>query len=431
MKQFLFSFQIIWLVVGNVYAQKLSQDGQLKFLFNEDGSHYIRLTGSAQVWLRNTQMNPGTTIAGYDTDQYNDISIRRLRFQLYGQLSDRIFFYTQFGQNNFNFHSPKYTGAFFHDAVLEYAIDRNKLSFGAGLTGWSGLTRYASPSIGSLLSLDAPLYQQTTNGVNEQFIRKLSVYAKGQLGRLDYRLALTSPMTLTNATTPVNGTFSFSNEPPKMQAQGYFRYMLLDKEANTTPYMTGSYLGKKNVFTLGTGIIYQPEAMWSSNPDGETIHEALVLYGVDVFYDRPLSAHSAITAYAAFTNYDFGTGYIRHIGVNNPATGSPGPGGHGNAFPMVGTGNTWYAQAGYLFGDDLLTDHGKLQPFMAMQYSAYDYLADPMFMYELGINYLVHGTHDGKLSLMYQSRPTYEAANGNIVANGRKGMSVIQYQVSF
>ena len=86
--------------------------------------------------------------------------------------------------------------------------------------------------------------------------------------------------------------------------------------------------------------------------------------------------------------------------TNNPATGlnAPNPGGAGNAFPMVGTGNTVYAQLGYLFGQNMITQGGQLQPFAAVQLSGYDHTADNVTMFELGGNYFIHGSHSNKIS---------------------------------
>lgn len=436
------NFSFLWLSLCLLSFSAWSQEQpneikEMKLNLNADGSHYVKGTFLNQVWLRNTQLNPETTIDGYAKDNYTDISIRRLRFQILAQLTDRVFFYAQFGQNNLNYRIQKYTGAFFHDAIVEYAIIPKKISVGGGLTGWSGLTRFAAPSIGSNLALDAPLYQQATNGINDQFLRKLSIYAKGQLGKFDYRLALTSPMTITGApstaTTPSKTSFDFSNEPAKMQLQGYFKYMFKDVESNLTPYTVGSYLGTKSVLNVGAGFIYQPDAMWALNGVGGTIHNDMVLLGADVFYDKPLSAHTALTAYGAFTNYDFGAGYLRNLGVNNPANGiAPGyPNAPGNAFPAIGTGNTFFGQLGYVFGKNILSEGGKLQPFASLQYSDYDMLRDKMRMYELGMNYLVNGTHTSKFSLVYQSRPTYNTIAGENVADARKGMTILQYQITF
>jgi hypothetical protein len=424
---------ISMLVIGNT---ALGQQKEIKYNLNESGDNYIKFTGLGQIWLRNTQMNPNTTINSEETDAYSDISIRRLRFQLYGQITDKVFFYTQFGQNNFNYHSDKQVGAFFHDATAEYKAMGEKLSIGAGLTGWSGLSRYASPSVASFLTLDAPLYQQVTNGVNDQFLRKLSLYAKGQLGQLDYRIAISQPMTITGlgtgVDTPTSGNFSFSNLPANKQYQGYFKWMFFDKESNLTPYQTGSYLGTKKVFNIGAGFIHQKDAMWALEGPNTILHD-MTLFGIDVFYDAPLSDSKAITAYLAYTSYDFGDNFIRNVGVNNAATGAngPAPGGFGNAFPMIGTGSTLYAEVGLLLGNDLWGPGGKAQPFVAFQQSYYDYLADQMFMYQLGANYFLKGTHNGKLSVMYQNRPVYETNAGERTIDTRKGMTVIQYQVAF
>lgn len=72
----------------------------------------------------------------------------------------------------------------------EYAIIKNKLPLDAGLSAWNGLARYASSSLGIIMGLDLPLVEKPTNDVNDRFGRKLSVYAKGKLGKLDYRLTV-------------------------------------------------------------------------------------------------------------------------------------------------------------------------------------------------------------------------------------------------
>lgn len=421
----------IWTGIGGVIAQN-----GLRFSLDRDNEdRYIVFKGLGQIWLRHTDLNPGSTINGYEVGDYSDISIRRLRFQVYGQITDKVFFYTQFGQNNFNFMSPKFTGSFFHDATLEYHLDK-KLHLGTGLTAWNGLLRHSSPSIGSIMSLDAPLYLQATNGVNDQFLRKLSVYAKGQLGRLDYRLILTQPMDLiggtSTATSPTETDFTFSNEPPKKQVHGYFKYMFEDIESNLLPYEKGTYLGGKNVINLGAGFLYQPDALWALDQGGNVIREDMLLYGVDFFLDRKVTASNILTTYLALSNYELGSGYIRNVGVDGFAdSGSGNAGGPGNAFPMIGNGTTFYGQLGYLLSSLVLGEDGIFQPFIASQWSDYDFLSDPMWMYEIGANYLIHGAHGQKISVVYQSRPTFSSENNEAVFTTRKGMTVLQYQVTF
>ena len=195
---------------------------ELKKNFNESGTHYIKSTIVAQMWSRYTDFNPGTTLNGYEMSTPFDIGIRRLRFNILAQPTDRIFVYVQFGQNNFNFTSKLNVGSFFHDAVGEYRVHPTKLSIGTGLSGWSGLTRFSAPAVGSILGVDAPLYQQVTNGINDQFLRKLSIYAKGQIGKFDYRVAVSNPMTyqssLSSNTPVISSTAaSFSYRPPHIQ----------------------------------------------------------------------------------------------------------------------------------------------------------------------------------------------------------------------
>lgn len=426
--------QLICLILGISgvgFAQNSPlEGGKLRLRLNEDGSHYIRLTFLNQVWVRYNENNPGT-ITGVTESNTFDIGLRRTRLQLFGQISNQVFFYTQFGQNNFNYQSERKLGAFFHDAVVEYHTSKT-FHLGMGLTGWNGFARYASPSIGSLLALDAPLFQQSTNDQTDQFLRKLSIYAKGQVGKIDYRFALSKPLAVYNAP---NTTTNFSAAPPQTQTQAYVKLQLLEHESNLTPYNTGSYLGKKKILSIGGGITYQPNAMWrlSDNAGTDTLRQDMTLWAVDVFFDHPLSEKGdAITAYAGFFSTDLGFNYLRNVGVMNPANGvNTTVNGSGNGVPLVGTGNTLYSQVGYMFAKDLLGKHGTLQPFGTMQYSNYDALKDPMLMWELGANWLIDG-HRSKISAVYQNRPIFNINNaGESVNTESKGMWVLQYQVNF
>ena len=63
----------------------------------------------------------------------------------------------------------------------------------------------------------------------------------------------------------------------------------------------------------------------------------------------------------------------------------------------------------------------------------YEKLADPVIVYNVGINWLQSG-NNSKISLDYQSRPVFNTSlNGDIVEtrSARRGMLVIQYQLCF
>lgn len=55
----LLSTVALFTVVVQVIAQSTEKD--LKFFLNDDGSYYVRGTGLAQIWMRYTDYNPGST----------------------------------------------------------------------------------------------------------------------------------------------------------------------------------------------------------------------------------------------------------------------------------------------------------------------------------------------------------------------------------
>lgn len=407
-----------------------------KFYLNEDGSHFVKLTLLTQVWARSLSYNPGSTVFGYAKDKGVDFGIRRYRVQFMGQLTDRVFVYSQFGENNFNAISDRKVGFFVHDALGEYALVKNKLSLGMGLTAWSGLSRFSAPSVGAILGVDAPLFLQSTNDVTDQFLRKLSVYAKGKLGKLDYRLTVADPMAIQKTTLPITPSVNstFSPKPPKKQWNGYLMYQFLDQESNQTPYMVGTYLGKKKVFNIGAGFVYQPDAMWHLPSATATADQAvmsnMLQLAADVFYDAPTNKNGeAISLYGNVTHFDFGPNYTRNLGAMNPANGTTNTAimnGGGNGYPAFGTGNAVYAQAGYKLKDNLI---GKttLMPYASIHHANYDRLQSGMNYYEAGVNFLLDG-QTSKFTLGYQNRPIFSTDG---VQTDRKGALIAQYQVYF
>lgn len=435
---------------SNVYAQQAATEedpgkpkGDLRYNLSKDGSKYIKATLLNQVWLRWNENNPGTTVNGEPKDQSFDIGLRRTRMQLYGQLSDHAFVYFQYGLNNFNFLAQNSGNrklvAFFHDALGEYKVFKKNdmLKIGAGLTITGGLSRFSQPSIGSILTTDVPVFLQATVDQTDEFARKLSVYARGQIGKFDYRVALSDPFPIQTNGVPVptisrNATFTPNGHTK--QYQGFFMYNFLDKEPNTLPYMTGTYLGDKKILNLEAGFVYQKNATWRSNTTNDTLYDNMFLWSVAAYADMPISNNKfALSAYAGYFSTDYGYNYIRNNGIMNPANGTSNPAvfsGGGNSYPMFGTGKSIYAQIGFRLPNDLLKKNGTLQPYVSYRWSDYTRLKDAVNVFDAGVNWLIN-RHNAKLSLNYQLRPVFiQQTSGDIIRSSNAGSAWLQYQVS-
>jgi len=421
----------------------------LKFNLNEDGSHYFQATFSNQTWLRFNESNPGTKADGLAANQTFDIGLRRTRIQLFGQITDKVFIYFQFGQNNFNAQynatGNRKNAAFFHDALCEYKVSKgNQLKLGGGLTIANGLSRFSQPGISTIMTMDVPVFAQATVDQTDQFSRKLSLYARGQISQLDYRFSVSDPFPIASNGNPAPVASKYSNFASlgrNKQLQTYLMWQFFEHEGHATPYMTGTYLGKKKIFNIAFGAIYQKNAVWNRPSANDSIaYQNMLLLALESFLDMPLNKEkgTAISAYAGYFKTNYGTNYLRYNGVMNPANGTSlnssnsitGQGAtYGNAFPMFGTGNVIYAQFGYLLAKNLLKS-GQLMPYVSSTMASYDRLqGHKMNLYNAGINWFIKG-HNAKISLDWQNRPTYSIdTNNNVQSGARKNAFTLQYQI--
>lgn len=409
-----------------------------KVNLSEDGKTYIKFGMNLQLWGRYTELNPGSKVGDNVVNETYDVVIRRLRLQAMGMLTDKVFFHLQLGQNNVNFqqnNGPSNAPLSLFDAIGEYHFS-DKLHIGGGLTAWgAGTTRYSAQSSSSQLTLDAPIYQQNINTTGTFGNRNLSIYAKGMFDKLNYQVAITNPYR--NAANNLSLNSTISTETPRAQYSGIITYAFLEQESNLEPFSKGTYLGTKRVFNLGLGYLTQSKAMWRQDETNPTIinHDDENILGMDLFYDSPLSSKGdAITLYAAYNNCNYGKNYIRNIAVPNPALNDNSLiNGSGNGFIGVGTGNIYYAQAGYLFAKSKnATTTGKTQVYAATQISDLEALETPMTMYELGVNHYFTGKLGPKVTLGYQNRAIFEKTPiGKYPQSDRKSMINLQLQVSF
>jgi hypothetical protein len=392
----------------------------LTLKLNEDGSKYIRFIMWHQFWGRYINNNPGTNdLNGAANGDDWDFGLRRSRFLAYAQISPRFLILTHFGINNHTFvnggddgsgnfisSGNKKPGLFIHDAWTEYALIPGTLHIGAGLHYWNGISRMSSGSTLTFMTLDAPIFNWPTIELTDQFARQYGIYAKGYLGKLDYRIAVNKPFTHPNPANynPAPNGRAVNRPTDTWATQGYFSYNILDKESNLLPYYVGTYIGAKRVLNIGAGFHYQPGATGSRTAAGTDQTHNIRLFGADVYYDAPIGEASAINVYSSYYNYDFGPGYLRNVGIMNIGFGGNSLNGPGNLQPTIGTGNILYTQLGYAFPK--FNEGQQLMPYLSHTYKSFERLNDSSNQFALGLNYFING-HHAKLTLEYATRPVF------------------------
>jgi hypothetical protein len=306
------------------------------------------------------------------------------------------------------------------------------------------------------MTLDLPVFLQYSVDQIDQFDRRLAIYARGQIAKLDYRFYMSNPFPVSsNGNAPVNISKNTSFVNPALipnghgpgvnnQYGGYLAYNLFENEGHTTPYMTGTYLGSKKVWNVAIGSVYQKAATWYLAPNTagtpiDTTYANMLHLSFETYLDMPVNKEkgTAISAFAGYYNTDYGKNYLRYNGLMNPATASTATnlvqsGAYGNAFPMFGSGQVVYAQFGYLLPKKLLGEtNGQLMPYASGQFADYGALQNKsMLIFDIGFNWLIDG-HRSKLSLDYQNRPTFfKDTNGNVQSGARKSCVILQYQIA-
>ncbi|MCB0836757.1 MAG: porin [Bacteroidetes bacterium] len=398
---------LIFLSLISIYSTSYGQgsanyQGGLKVSLNEDGSKYFRLLTWHQMWVT-TPLEEGNELK-------TNFTLRRSRVLMYAQISDRFLINTHFGLNSLEpgnmgtaspISQPGTNGQLFmHGAWAQYTIFKQKLVVGGGLHYWNGISRLASQSTLNIMTLDAPIHNWATIGVTDQFARHLGFFAKGKLGKLDYRLAINEAIS-----NPTRGADSHLSEIGGQSLliphraiyrnpdnpgggkvyQGYLNYQFLDQEGNLLPYFVGSYLGTKKVFNIGAGFFHHREGASYCDEAGNLILHSPTSLAVDVFYDSPLGSNgSALTFYGSWTRHDWGPDWTGGVGG-------------------VGTGNIAYGQLGYVLPD--FTEKGRLQPYVHGTFRALEAYEDYFNPYShnlgVGANWFIDG-HNAKITLEYQ-----------------------------
>lgn len=396
----------------------------LRIDLDEDGDRWLRIVTWHQLWARAMQMNPGTEVAGEPETWVNDAGIRRSRVIFFGQIVPRVQFLLHFGINNQTFTGGLKPQLFIHGVWGQVDVVPGALTLGTGLHYWNGPSRLANASTLNQLALDLPIVNWPIIDRVDQFGRQLGLFAKGQIGAFDYRVALNKPFARSDELAP-GGPVGYASES-SLALAGYFQWQFLDLESNALPYAVGTYLGTKRVLNLGLGFHWEPDAMARLSPDETRQDHDIVLLAGDIFADIPTGGGSAFTGYLGYYYYDLGPDHLRNVGIMNPGSGGTSFAGGGNAYPLIGTGHHIVSQLGFLLPGRILGI--QLQPYAALQLSAMDALDDPMLMLEGGLNWLLSG-HNAKVTTHYRSRPVFQASGGDVTASERASELIMQLQV--
>jgi len=395
---FIGRISIVFLVTMMISISSFAQDEKvqeedhsykpLKLNLSEDGKKYVRFIMWHQLWL---------TTNNLDTDGGKFAltpSIRRSRFLAFSQISSKFLILTHFGLNGLSPNNLSSLGSngdapqlFLHGAWGELKVN-DGLYIGSGLHYWKGLTRLANASTLNFMTLDQsrPFVQWHSLGITDQFARHLGVYAKGAVGKFDYRVAFNAP-----SRSPLGAGRNYGDNPNNLSSliytgrdslnrsgdptgglivEGYFRYNLWDKEGSKLPYNVGTYLGKKKVLAIGAGFFAHPNGMYDTATDE---HSNVSHVAVDAFMEYPLTSGDMLHAYASFINFNYGDNYVSR---------------------WAGTGSNFYAQLGYY------AKSAKIMPYVAFQNGSYDGYTDPLTSLDIGLNYYVNG-HFSKITLEY------------------------------
>lgn len=437
------------------FAQDELNQPSLKVYLSDDKSSYAGMVVINQIWTRYTWNNPDK----FGTKQYGDLDlgIRRSRLILYTYLMDRVFMYTQIGTDGVTYRSKQNPALNLYNAQTEFIVKKDKLHVGFGLNTWNGVSRYNNCKLLEFLVVDNPGFTYPVGGTFDKFGRQLGIYAKGSLGKLDYRVSVVKPFEtgIDSVVSPV--TTEKINE--NLAVKGYFSWQFFDKENTLFPYMTMNNLGRGKLLNIGFGFYYQPQAMLvEAKKDLSTVDPFLagwlisagaehllpdfagyypsqisdiLLAAVDIFLDLPTRNNGAITSYLGYYYNFFGPNYLRSMSKMNVSKMSASialPQGIGNSEWEIGTGHIVRGELGYLLPGKGMKN--RLQPYGAVTYKNFDALDEASFQFDAGVNWLMYG-HNLKWTLQYSSRPIYTAVEGQNLWTDSKGQIILQTQIYF
>jgi len=309
---------------------------------------------------------------GRGDEDLNDFMIRRAYMYLKADVTKHVSFFThvasdRVGQDGLNNSGMGLgSGVAWRDLWITVALSP-ALKVQAGRM-YVPLTRnYGTTSTKCMLTTDLPFMQGGVRG---------SIFYASKVGRDDGVTIWGNPMDgMLQYRFMISEGVESSAENPEDSLRYVGRLSLSLLEPETGWFNKGTYIGKKNVLSLGLGLDSQCDLMLGGTEDDNQVWTA------DVFYDHPLG-EGAITAEAAYID-------IEHCTQDHNFTD----------LSKGDDAENWYVNVGYLLPGSF--GPGQLQPYVRYETVDVDGEDETDFL-SLGLNYFIKG-HDCKLSADYTS----------------------------
>lgn len=202
--------------------------------------------------------------------------------------------------------------------------------------------------------------------------------------------------------------------PPKSTYRytGRVHVSLLEPESNYG--YKGTYMGKKQVLTVGAAVQFEPDAVYS-DWKAKTGSKDYSAWTVDAFYEQALKEAGTLTLSAAYVNYKLGHAYL---GANPDAL----------SYGLAGEKNGWYAKAGYMLPNMPLQFFGRIEQWKFAQLNGiYNQKVD---WAAIGANYYIWG-QDLKLSVELSTTKFDQQATVGSVRSKDMKTFLAQLQVVF
>ncbi len=208
----------------------------------------------------------------------------------------------------------------------------------------------------------------------------LTIWGKPLEGKLTYAVG---------AFKGHNNVAGGSNDSDNLLFTGRIAYSFLDAEPAPAYYVSNTYYGAKDIFTLGASFYSQGDGVGTATNRGD-----YQSWNIDALFEKKISGGGVITAEGAYYNYDLS-------GKRDCGDGLAGavacPGGGDNVGGLV-AGKAYLATLAYLIPGKV--GIGQFQPYVRYQKFDRDVGGTKNEQTDFGVHYVIAG-HNARITAVY------------------------------